>query len=148
MITPIEIKKIDFSKTLRGYSVDEVNSILEIIVQTLEKHVSEKTELQSKIKILQAKLESFQQLESSIQESALMMQNLIEEKKKDANREAQIIIDEAYNKAFAQKNDYEDQMNQLKKDINYLRSQRKDYFIKFRHFVNSQKDWLEAMDES
>ena len=147
MITPLEISKLDFSKKVRGYSKSEVDSIMNLVSKTLEQHLVEKTELKSKMKVLEDRLQNYEQIDQVLKDSALTMQSLIEEKRKQADQEAQMIIQDARQKASSQVIDYEDKVKDLKKEIDYLNNQKTDYFIKFKHFVDSQKDWLQAMSE-
>jgi len=74
------------------------------------------------------------------------MQTTLEEKKQGANREANIIIQEAQLKANTEMEDYINKVKNLKAEINLLGKQKLNYFIRFKSFLNSQMEWLNAME--
>ncbi len=148
MITPLEIKNLEFNQTFRGYDKQEVDSALKVIADSLEKKNSESSLLQQQIKSLEQRVGDFKNLEKSLTDSAMMMQVMLEDKRKEADKEASLILQEAKQKASGYVVDYEERIKVLKQELEYLKNQRTDYLIKFKHFINTQKDWLDAVEDS
>ncbi len=56
-ITPLEIRKQEFRKSLRGYDPHEVRSFLEMVSTELENLLRENAGLSEKVKDMDAKIE-------------------------------------------------------------------------------------------
>ncbi len=147
MITPIDIRKLEFSKSFRGYNPEEVRAALESIAKELEKQVKDNTSLKERLNLSDEKLKHFKMIEKTLQDSVLTMQTTLEEKRKAAEQEAQLIIQEAKLNASGEYKQYKEQINHLRSEIYTLESQKSKYFIRFKNFLRSQLDWLNTMEQ-
>lgn len=147
MITPLDVRKMDFNKKFRGYDVDEVQTSLESIARDMEEQIKENTKLNEQLKITEERLNHFRLMEKTLQDSIVTMQNTLDEKRKSADQEANLIIQEAKHKADDEVKDYTDRIKKLKTEIETLESQKTTYFIRFKNFLLSQMDWLKTMEK-
>jgi cell division initiation protein len=148
MITPLDIRKLEFNKKLRGYDIEEVRTSLESIAKDLEDLIKENTRLSEKVKVTEERLNHFKLMEKTLQDSVITMQNTLEEKRKAAEQEAGLIIQEAKHKASAEIGDNTDRIKKLKDEISALETQKSKYFIRFRNFLIGQLDWLDTMEKT
>lgn len=98
-ITPIEITNKEFKKTMRGYSVDEVDEFLDEIVEEFEGIYRENVNLKEKIETNAERLKHYEDLEKTLQNTLVLAQNTADATKDQAGSEAKYIIDNANNKA-------------------------------------------------
>lgn len=96
-LTALEIKEKTFKVKFRGYSEDEVNDFLDLITDEYEELMRLNREQANKIKVLEEKLEHFNDMKESLSQSVILAQETSEHIKATAQVEAGNIIDKANN---------------------------------------------------
>lgn len=124
MMTAADIRNVDFSKTLGGYKIAEVEAFVESCAQTVEALTAEKEELAKKLGILADKLVEYRRDEDNIRSALLSAQRtgdtVIHEAEENA---AKILADaqaEAENVVASAKKSitmYEGEIERLKKQV-------------------------------
>ncbi len=146
-ITPLEVRKHEFSNAFRGYDKDEVISFLEMISEEMEELAKENHELKDKLNQAQERITSYAKIESALQntlvatqETAEQMKNAAQEKAelmlRRANDEAERIIQEAYEK-----------VSELRQEYSALKSQKASFLVNFRSLLESEQKLLELMEK-
>ena len=93
MITPLDIENKKFSKkTLNGYNPEEVDDFLDELMGDYEKIYRQSSEDRKQIDDLTSKLEHYNQIESTLQNTLLMAQSASDEVKKAAEKQAETIL--------------------------------------------------------
>lgn len=95
MITPMDIHNKTFSRKLRGYAEDEVNSFLEEVVSDYERIYREHREMEEQMDTLKTKLANYEKMEATMSSTLVMAQETADNVKKNAEKEAELIIREA-----------------------------------------------------
>lgn len=95
MLTPIEIEKKTFRKTLRGYNADEVDSFMTELKDSYGRIYKEYMAAKDKITILTEAVRQYKSMEETLQNTLLVAQRAADDVKKNANDKASIIIREA-----------------------------------------------------
>ena len=99
MITPMDIHNKTFSKKLRGYADDEVNSFLEEVSSDYERIYREHREMEEQMDSLKSRLAHYEKMEATMSSTLVMAQETAENVKTTAKKEADVIVREAQNKA-------------------------------------------------
>lgn len=99
MITPMDIHNKMFSKKLRGYADDEVNSFLEEVASDYERIYREHREMEEQMDSLKSRLAHYEKMEATMSSTLVMAQETAENVKTTAKKEADVIVREAQNKA-------------------------------------------------
>lgn len=99
MITPMDIHNKTFSKRLRGYADDEVNSFLEEVASDYERIYREHREMEEQMDSLKSRLAHYEKMEATMSSTLVMAQETAENVKTTAKKEADVIVREAQNKA-------------------------------------------------
>ncbi|GAF66153.1 cell-division initiation protein [Bacillus sp. TS-2] len=97
-LTPLDIHNKEFTRTFRGYDEDEVNEFLDQIIKDYEAVLREKKDLFARVTDLDEKLEHFKNIEETLNKSILVAQESAEEVRRNAQKEAQLIVKEAEKK--------------------------------------------------
>ena len=116
-LTPMDIKNKEFKKAIRGYAADEVDEFMEEIVENYEELFKENSRLKDTVSRIREKVEHYEKLEDTIQNTLLLAQNAADQAKessqkeadlimKNANESAQKVLDKAHNDVIAV-NDFE-----------------------------------------
>ena len=99
IITPLDIQQMVFKVSFRGYDKEEVNRFLEELAQTVELLNRDHAVQQEKIIYLEQQLAELKRTEATLSNTLLSAQSLAEDVKRNAQREADLVIKEAELKA-------------------------------------------------
>lgn len=143
-LTPMDINNKEFKRGIRGYNPDEVDEFLDEVVENYEELYKENSRLKESVTRLKDKVEHYERLEATIQNTLLLAQNAAEQAKEssqkeadlivnNANETAQKILDKAHNDVIGINDEYE----RVKEEFIKFRA-------KFRGFMNTQ---LQTFDE-
>ena len=148
MITPLDIKKHEFTSKMRGYDPDEVRALLETIAKDFEEVTRQNTQLSERLKIAEERLNHYRLIEKTLQDAVITIQNTLEEKRKVAQQEAEAIIQDARQRANEELLSSRERTAELRSEIHTLENQKMQFFMRFRNLLRSQGQILEAMMES
>lgn len=94
-LTPLDIRKQEFHKTLRGYDPREVEDFRIRAADALERTIRDRSVLEERIAAYSEQLHEFRQREHAMNEALVAAQQLRAETRAAAEREAQVIVREA-----------------------------------------------------
>ena len=142
-ISPLDIRKHEFKKSLRGYDVDEVTAFLDIVSMEYENLIRESAFLNEKVKTSDIQLKKYHDIESTLQETLLSAERAREETVITAKKQAEIIIREAEVKAASLIEDGRKILTRLQNQINELMIQKDTYLSKIKALINTQLETFE-----
>jgi len=99
MLTPLDIENKRFTKTIKGYNVDEVDDFLDQVTLEYEKIYKENAEYKTEFEGLNKELEHYKTVEHTLQNTLLMAQSTAEDIKSMAQKQADQIIEDAKKEA-------------------------------------------------
>lgn len=95
MLRPIDIQNKEFEKKIKGYSCDEVDDFLDVVIQDYELLFKENQSLRDKIGLLTETVDRYKQIEATMQKSIEMARMAAEDTRRNAEAEANAIINKA-----------------------------------------------------
>ena len=95
MLRPIDIQNKEFEKKIKGYDCDEVDDFLDLVIQDYEKLCKENQALKDRIGILTDAVESYKNIEDTMQKTLEIAKQNADELRKNAELEAQMIVSKA-----------------------------------------------------
>ena len=157
-LTPLDIQQQKFQVKLRGYDKQEVEAFLEMVSADIESLLQESNTLKVDLQKCESQLVDFRENERAIQQTIMTTQKISDDLKRNAQREAELIISEAkvsagkiMNDARAQAekilNDSRMEVGTLTKDLNDLKNRKMEYELSFRSLLESQLSLLEPPSE-
>lgn len=148
MITPLDIENKKFSKkTLNGYNPEEVDDFLDELMGDYEKIYRQSSEDRKQIDDLTSKLEHYNQIESTLQNTLLMAQSASDEVKKAAEKQAETILKEAENKARESTFGLEQEITEKKKELENVKKQFDVYKAKMESLLISQLELIKEINK-
>src|SRR5919199_1060924 len=94
-LTPVEVRRREFKKALRGYDALDVDSFRDQVADELERLTRQNVELDARAKQLVEQLRAFRERDKALSEALVSAQQLRSEIREQAEREAQLILREA-----------------------------------------------------
>jgi DivIVA domain-containing protein len=134
-LTPLDIRKQEFRKTLRGYDSLGVEDFRMRVADALERAIRERQVLEERVAALTEQLRVFREREKAMNEALVAAQQLRQETRASAEREAQAIIREA-----------EAEANAVRARMGEMERQYQQYVGGFRALLERQLAELRALD--
>ncbi len=141
-LTPQQIKKREFTKQLRGYSVEEVDSFLEHIAEEFDEVTRRNEELQRRIGELEKQTLDIKQIEKNIQDTLLKNTDNPSRAIDSAKKQASLIIKEAEVKAAYLLEKVRKQELEVQESIFALMQERNVVLAKLKALVLAQSSAL------
>jgi cell division initiation protein len=145
-LTPLDIRKQQFKKLMRGYDPVEVDTFLEMAAQDLEEVLKQLREAREKDIQHETQLADYKQIEKTLQQTLLQAQEVTGKTYESARREAETIIKEAESRAAAILDSGNREMAKLNNEIAELKVRRDTLVGRLRVLLSSELDLLKAMD--
>ncbi len=93
MITGMEIRNQQFSKSMRGFNEIEVNNFLAQLAQNFENVYSENVHLKESIQRCKFELDRYHKIEENMNNSLILAQQTADNLKLNAQKEAEMILE-------------------------------------------------------
>lgn len=146
-ISPIELRKYEFKKTLRGYDPDEVRYFLEMVADELEALNREKNEMEAQHEQDRKKLEEYRQIEKSMQDALIVAKETSDKSLATSKKESKLIIADAEAKADRIVENARKEAGRIEQEIAHLRIQRDAFIVKLKNLLRSEFELLDALSE-
>lgn len=144
-ITPQDIRKQIFKKSLRGYDQEEVQTFLETLATEVEHLNSENIELKEFLNALQSEVHHYQSIEQTLQEMLRTAQQTAEEVKENGHKEARLIVKEAEIRSNRAIEKARTQVHEIRTELVELQNQRNMFLSKFKALIQVQTDFLDQL---
>lgn len=145
-LTPLEIRKQEFKKTLRGFDPIEVRTFLEMVAEQFEKQQDEMKLLNNKLIELQTQLKNYQETEKNLRETLFNVQEVKKQSEESSKRQADLIIKEAELKSIEILENARKQARQIREEVSWLKSQKESFINRLRHILISQVELLSVLE--
>lgn len=146
MITPMDIHNKTFSKGLRGYSEEEVNDFLHQIVTDYEQIYREHREMEEEMDQMKVKLSNYERISDTMTATLQLAKDTAENVKKNAKRNADILISNAKMEGDRQVKDAEDYRRRLAETMIHTEGNMKNYVSKIRKDLELALASIDALE--
>lgn len=145
-LTPLDIHNKEFNKGFRGYDEDEVNEFLDQVIKDYELVLREKKEMEERLNDMNERLGHFVNIEETLNKSIIIAQEAGEDVKRNAQKEAKLIIREAEKNADRIVNESLSKARKIALEIEDLKKQSKVFRTRFKMLIEAQLDMLNTDD--
>ncbi|MFZ3090966.1 MAG: DivIVA domain-containing protein [Nitrospirota bacterium] len=146
-ITPLDIQQKKFKAKFRGFDAEDVNAFLDLITSEFELLIKENNFLKDELAKKEAKILDFKKKETTLKDTLMNAQQLVENLKGNAQKEAELIIKEAELKADGQIREAQKEIANLKKELNDLKKQKMLYLEKVKGTIKAFQKLISMEEE-
>lgn len=139
-LTPNEILHKEFDTKFRGFDQEQVNDFLDLVVADLERLIKENNQYEQKLEALQEKVDYFNQLQDSLNNSIVVANEAAERLKQNARKEAELILFEAEREADRIMEKASNHSSDIISGTEELRQYAIDYRYKLQSMLNAYQD--------
>jgi cell division initiation protein len=143
-ITPLDVRKQEFRKAMRGLDGDEVYAFLSTVADEYEAVLNDNKALRERLLELDDKVQEYRSIERTLRDTLLTAERVTVEAKDNARREATLIVKEAQLEAQKALRDITVEGARLRQEIQRLRSQRDAYLAKMKVVAESHVKFIES----
>jgi len=126
-ITPLDIQQKQFSVKFRGFDMEEVDSFLELVREEMEELLRENANLREEAKRYEKQLKEYKNLEGTLRDTLVGTQQMVEEFKRNAQKEAELIKKEAQLEAERMIKQAQEKVIKIHEDITDLKGVRRHF---------------------
>ena len=142
-ITPLDIQQKQFSSRLKGFDMEEVDSFLELIREEMEELLRENANLREETKRFEKQLKDYKNLETTLKDTLIGTQQMVEEYKNTAKKDAELIRKESELRAEEILRGAQDQVVKIHEDITDLKGIRRHFKEELKRLIESHLRMME-----
>jgi len=143
-LSPLIIKKQEFTKSLRGFDPEEVQAFLDKMANDVDLLLQENESLNEEVESLNQRVTEFQSIEKNLQDTLLKAQESSTKAIESSKKQTNLIIKEAEIKASQILESAKQEVNDIQNAVVNLREERDLIVAKLKAIVNSQAHLLES----
>ena len=145
-LTPLDIRKQQFKKIMRGYDPVEVDTFLDMIASDLEEALKQQKESRERIIELETQLKDYRQIEKTLQQTLLQAQEATGRTYESARREAETILREAESRGAKIVELANADLAKLHGELYRLNTRKESLIGRLRVLLSSELDLLKTLD--
>lgn len=147
-LTPLDARRYEFGKALRGYDPERVNQFRDQVAEELERLSRVNQELEAKARGFHEQLRAFRERDKAINEALVSAQQLRKDIREQADKESQLIIREARAEADRIIEDSRQEVRRIEDQITSLDRARRAYLAQLRMVVERQLAEISAAEHA
>jgi cell division initiation protein len=143
-ITPIDIRRREFKRSVRGYVDEEVDAFLDAVANEFERLSQENADLQDRVQALEEQVAGHAHIREALEKTLVAAQLQSEEIRSKAQKESQSILRDAEGKAKNIVGELYSQTQKVQQTLMQLKLMEEDFRFKFRALLEG---YLRLLDE-
>ena len=145
-LTPLDVRRYDFGRAFRGYDRLRVDQFRDQVAEELERLARVNQDLDQKARSFHEQLRGFRERDKALNEALISAQQLRQETREQAEREAQLIVREAQAEAERLLDVARTELRRVQDDLDVLERTRRTYLSQMRTLIARQMAEVEALD--
>ncbi len=145
-LTPLEIRKQEFKKSLRGYDPVEVETFLEMVSREMQSLLNHNKGLKEQVLELETQLRDYKNIEKTLQQTLLQAQETTGRSIENSRKEAQLILQEAEIKAAQILDKARMDLAKVKEDVSSLKAKKESLVTRLKVLLSSELELMRALE--
>ncbi len=142
-ITPLDIQQKQFPMKFRGFDVEEVFAFLEVIREEMEDLLRENASLKENAQRTENQINEYRDMETTLRETLLTAQQMVDDYKTNARKEAELIVKEAELRADTLIREAQEKVIKIHEDIVDLKGIRTHFKEELKRMIESHLKMIE-----
>jgi len=142
-ITPLDIQQKQFSTRLRGFDMEEVDSFLELIREEMEELLRDNANLREESRRFEKQLKEYKNIETTLKDTLISTQQMAEEYKSTAKKDAELQIKEAELRAEEIVKSAQEKIVNIHEDITDLKGVRRHFKEELKRMIENHLTMIE-----
>jgi DivIVA domain-containing protein len=147
-LTPLDVRRYEFGKALRGYDPERVNQFRDQVAEELERLSRINQELESRARGFHEQLKAFRDRDKAINDALVTAQQLRGDIREQADKEAQLILREARAEAERIVDGARSEIRRMEDQLASLERSRRAYLSQVRLMTERQLAEVVAAEQA
>ena len=135
-IMPIDLERVQLRKCFRGYETSTVDQLIKGSADSLQSLLIENAGLREEVERQRQELERTRLQENTLKDALILAQKAADETRAAAHRHGENILEEARQAALAERISMQQQVSELRWDMERLRSERQRFESEFKSMLD------------
>ena len=145
-LSPLDIKKQEFKRGMRGFDTIEVETFLDMVSNEFEDLIKQNREYKDKVFELETQLKDYKQLEVTLRQTLSSAQETAEKSVENSKKEASLIVQEAELKANQIVDHARRDLSNTKEDLSTLKAKKEAIVSRLRVLLQSELELVRALE--
>lgn len=141
-LTPLDIRKHEFARKVRGYDPEEVKAFTEMVSRQWEEVLDDLRHARDRVRELEGKIAHYEKVESALHEALESARSGAKRTQEQAEERARLIVEEAELRAEQRLQEADRRQGQLRHDVAGLSRRHDEIVARLRHFLMSELEIL------
>jgi cell division initiation protein len=137
-ITPLDVRKQEFRKVVRGLDAEEVYAFLATVADEYETVLTDNKQLRERVLELDEKVSEYRNMEKTLRDTLLTAERVMAEARENARKEGELIVRDARVRVDHEIAAIANQVQVLKAQVRELRNQRDGFLARLRGLAEGQ----------
>lgn len=146
-LTPLDIRKQEFSRKFRGYDPEEVQVFLQLAAAQWESAIDERQGLENKLAELRAKIKHYEKVEVALEEALRITRESSEKTIRNAEEKARNMIEKAESEARGMEEQARETVREIRRQVSSLNDYRLELMARLRALLTSETELLARYEE-
>lgn len=142
-IAPIDIAHKTFTRKLGGLDAEEVTAYLKEVADEMEGLIRERNQLKDLVRERDIQMLEYKERDKALKETIMTAHKMTENLRKDAEREAALILNEAKMRADTIVRDSRDSLKKAYQDLTDLKRQKSQFEAALKGLITSHLELIE-----
>ena len=151
MLLPHDLKRDNFTKVMRGYSVGEVDDYIDFIIEKYTELYRENDELERKLKAALSRLDEIHDGEEQIRTTLLNARRAADKMIEEANQRSDVIVESAMNRCDTILRDFEQQLTRSRGTLAEVKKEIKAFktalYVKYNEHIDEIERLTDFLDD-
>lgn len=143
-ITPLDVRKQEFRKSVRGFDCDEVRAYLTTLADEYEAVLVDNKVVRERNIDQEHKISEYMTMERTLRDTLMTAERVMQESKDNAAREGELVIQEAQLTAKGILEECRVRTEELRRELVSLRTEKETYLARFKGLAEAQINFIET----
>ena len=143
-ITPLDVRKQEFRRSVRGFDCDEVRAFMATMADEYEIVLVDNKQIREKVILQEEKITEYKAMERTLRDTLMTAEKLMKETRVNANKEGELIVQDAELRAKQILQECRVRTEDLRREIESLRKEKENYLGRFKSLAESQIQFIES----
>lgn len=145
-LTSLDVRRYDFGRALRGYDPARVDQFRDLVAEEMERLARVNQDLDQKARSFHEQLRAFRERDRALNEALVSAQQMRQETKEQAEREAGLIVREAQAEGERFIESARSEVRRVQADLEALERSRRTYMAQMRSLITRHLSEIDASD--
>lgn len=145
-LTPLDVRRFDFGHAFRGYDPVRVDQFRDQVADELDRLGRVNQDLDQKARSFHEQLRAFRERDRALNDALISAQQLRQETKEQAEREAMLIVREAQGEGERLLEEVRGEVRRVQSELDGLERSRRSYLSQMRNLISRHLSEIDASD--